>query len=254
MPTISSPRAPTVRSTTAEQFAPVLRVHAELVRESAPVVNSADARARIANGLVAYDAIRTLRTCGDLSSQFGRVLEAFQIAGFASNEDCHALQRCEPDVDDMVCAWLTGDRAPRDVRRGIARQAAIIVGNAMLVAARDRVGAPSVWRKWSRVACPCCGGSPDVAVLERGAHRTLICSRCDAQWRASRAGCLGCDVAETTGIARISNPALGYDLVMCHACGRFYKERPRRGMESLIVERAITTDLDFAAEQRGLRI
>ena len=55
-------------------------------------------------------------------------------------------------------------------------------------------------------------------------------------------------------IARISNPALGYDLVMCNSCGRFLKERPRRGLASLLVERALTAELDLAAEQRGLRI
>jgi hypothetical protein len=55
-------------------------------------------------------------------------------------------------------------------------------------------------------------------------------------------------------VARIANPELGYTLVMCSACGRFLKERPRRGIESLLVERAITTELDLAAEQRGLRI
>ncbi|MEP6618620.1 MAG: formate dehydrogenase accessory protein FdhE [bacterium] len=254
MPTASSTRKPTVRSATAEQFAPVTRAHAELVSEATPVVDAAGARARIANGQVAYDAIKMVRTCGALATSFGRVLEAFQVAGFASNEDCQALLDRHLDVDEIVCGWLTGDRTPRDVRRGIARQAAIIVGNAILGAASSRVGAPSAWRKWTRPVCPCCGGAPDIVVLERGAHRSLICARCDAQWRAGHAGCLGCEATEETGVARINNPALGYDLVMCHACGRFYKERPRRGMESLIVERALTAELDFAAEQRGLRL
>ena len=66
---------------------------------------------------------------------------------------------------------------------------------------------------------------------------------------------LGCDAVDSpTGIARISNPALGYDLMMCNSCGRFLKERPRRGLGSLLVERTITAELDVAAEQRGLRI
>ena len=51
-----------------------------------------------------------------------------------------------------------------------------------------------------------------------------------------------------TGIARIGNPALGYDLMMCNSCGRFLKERPRRGLGSLLVERTITAELDVAAE------
>jgi FdhE protein len=120
--------------------------------------------------------------------------------------------------------------------------------------ASERVGAPSVWKTWARVVCPCCGGAPDVALLERGGHRTLVCSRCDAQWRAPRTGCLGCDADDAPSIARIPNAAVGYELVMCNACGRFLKERPRRGLESLVVERAMTMELDVAAEQRGLRI
>jgi hypothetical protein len=74
------------------------------------------------------------------------------------------------------------------------------------------------------------------------------------QWRARRAGCLGCEEELAPAIARISNPELGYDLVMCNSCGRFLKERPRRGLESLVVERALTLELEMAAEQRGLRI
>lgn len=254
MPTLSPPRPATVRATTAEQLAPVLRVHADVLGSCTPTVDTEAARRRIARGNVAYDALRVLRSCGELATPFARVLEAFEVAGFLSNADRRALVESELDVDDLIAGWFTGDRTPRDPRKRAARQAAIVIGNALLRAATQKVGAPSVWRGWSRVVCPCCGGAPDIAVIERGAHRTLICARCDAQWRSPRAGCLGCEVPNAPGTARISNPALGYDLVMCSACGRFLKERPRRGMEALLVERAITVELDLAAEQRGLRI
>jgi formate dehydrogenase maturation protein FdhE len=243
-----------VRSTTAEQFAPVLRVQADVLSDCTPSVDSEAARQRVASGQVAYDALKVLGSCGDLFPRFIRVLDAFELAGFVSNSDRRALIDSGLDVDELVAAWFTGDRTPRDPRRRIARQAAIVIGNALLRAATARVGAPSVWKSWTRVVCPCCGGSPDIALVERGTQRILICARCDAQWRAPRAGCLGCDIAESPGIARIANPELGYVLVMCSACGRFLKERPRRGMESLVVERAMTTELDLAAEQRGLRI
>ena len=254
MPTASPPRQPTVRSTLVEQFAPVLHVHADLLGGCMPAVDPDSATRRIKNGQVAYDALRVLRSCGDLLPRFVRVLDAFEVAGFVSNDDRHALLHGELDVDDLVSGWFTGDRTPRDPRRRVARQAAIVVGNALLRAASALVGAPSVWRGWTRTVCPCCGGSPDIALVERNAQRTLVCARCDVQWRARRSGCLGCDTESTPAIARISNPALGYDLVMCNACGRFIKERPRRGVESFIVERALTTELDLAAEQRGLRI
>ena len=255
MISLSSPQPPSVRTTTAEQFEPVLRVHAEVLGTCEPVLDVDAAQQRIRAGQVGYDALRVLRSCGDLLPRFLLVLDAFEVAGFISNEDRRALSDGEPDVDDLVSGWFTGDRTPRDPRRRAARQAAIVVGNALLHAASTLVGPPSTWRAWVRAVCPCCGGAPDIVLVERGAQRTLVCARCDAQWHAQRAGCLGCDSDETPpALARISNPELGYDLLMCNACGRFIKERPRRGLESLIVERALTTELDLAAEQRGLRI
>ena len=249
-----SPRPATVRATLAEQFAPVLHVHAELLGDCAPAVDADEAQRRIRNGQVGYDALRVLQSCGDLHPRFVKVLDAFEVSGFVSNDERRTLLDDDLDVDDLVSGWFTGDRTPRDPGRRAARQAAIIVGNAVLRAASARVGEASVWSGWTRTVCPCCGGSPDIALVERGSQRTLVCARCDAQWRARRDGCLGCDTDDSPAIARIGNPELDYDLVMCNACGRFLKERPRHGIESFIVERALTTELDLAAEQRGLRI
>jgi hypothetical protein len=250
----ASPRPATVRSTVAEQFAPVLKVHADLVTDCTAVVDPEAAQSRIRAGQVGYDALRVLRSCGDLVPHYVRVMDAFEVAGFVSNDDRRHLLDCDLDVDDMVMGWFTGDRTPREPRRRAARQAAIVVGNAFLRAASTRVGAPSVWRGWTRTACPCCGGTPDIVLRERGANRTLVCARCDAQWRAPHPGCLSCRTVGPPNIACIENADVGYDLVMCNSCGRFLKERPRRGIEALLVERALTTELDLAAEQRGLRI
>ena len=254
MTTASLPRPTAVRGTLAEQFEPVLRVHAELLDGCEPQVDGDECQRRISNGIVAYDALRVLASCGDLRPRFAAMVDAFEVAGLISNDDRRTLLDGELDVDDLVSGWFTGDRTPRDARRRAARQAAILVGNALLRGASARVGAPSSWRGWTRSVCPCCGGSPDIALIERGAQRTLVCARCDVQWRARRTGCLGCDAEMAPAIARITNADLGYDLVMCNSCGRFLKERPRRGLESLIVERALTLELELAAEQRGLRI
>lgn len=251
---MTSPRPIPVRATLAEQFEPVLRAHAEIAEGCAPVLDVELTRSRIRAGQVGYDALRVMRSCGDLHPRFVRVLDAFEVAGFVSNDDRRAILHGDPDVDDLVSGWFTGDRTPRDQRRRTARQVAIVVGNAMLRTMSGMVGPGAHWKGWTRTVCPCCGGSPDMVLVERGAQRMLVCARCDAQWRARRAGCLGCDTDESASLARIANPELGYDLVMCNSCGRFIKERPRRGLESLIVERALTTELDLAAEQRGLRI
>ena len=243
----------TVRGTLAEQFAPILRLHADLFSGCVPAVDAEVARARIVAGQVAYDAPRVLRSCGELLPCFVRALDAFEVAGLLSNDDRRAILDDDLNVDDLISGWCTGDRTPLDARRRVARQMAIVVGSALLRAASARVGAPSVWKGWTRVACPCCGGSPDIALVEGTTQRTLICARCDAPWRTERVGCLGCNTDREPGIARISNPAIGYNLMICNACGRYLKERPRRGIDSLIVERALTAELDVAAEQRGLR-
>jgi hypothetical protein len=243
-----------VRGTLAEQFAPVMRAYADVAATCTPVVDVEAARARIRTGQAGYDALRVLRSCGDLHPRFVRVLEAFEVAGFVSNDDRRDILAGEPDVDELVSGWFTGDRIPREPRRRLARQVAIVVGNALLRTASTMVGAAATWKGWTRTVCPCCGGSPDLVLVERASQRSLVCARCDAQWRARRAGCLGCDAGDESSLARIPNPALGYDLLMCNACGRFIKERARKGLESFIVERALTTELDLAAEQRGLRI
>ena len=252
--TASLNRTGNVRSTMAEQLAPVLRAHAELMRGFTPIVDVAAARSRVKNGQIAYDALPVLRSVGDLGAAFVRLLDAFEVAGLVSNDERRAVLAAGFEVDDLVCGWFMGDHVSRDPTRRVAQQVAFAVGNAILHLATSRVGRPILWSTWSRTVCPCCGSSPDLALTD-GTLRTLVCAHCDAEWPAPRDTCLGCDAPATPlHIARIANAALGYDLLMCNDCGRFMKERSRRGTAPLLVERAITAELDHAAELRGLRI
>ena len=114
--------------------------------------------------------------------------------------------------------------------------------------------------EWNRSYCPCCGGSPDFSVrddtvdggLER--DRGLVCARCDTTWRTEALGCLGCGERESPTIARISSDALGYQLAICNACGRYLKEPAAPAPLDPLVERVLTAQLDAAAEARGLRL
>ena len=231
----------------------MLQAHAEVLRGFTPVVDIGVARERVRKGQVAYEALPVLRSVGDLTAAFVRLLDAFEVAGLVSNDERRGVLAAEFDIDDLVCGWFMGDPPPRDMRRRLAQQAAFTIGNA-LCRATALVGRPELWTAWRRTICPCCGGSPDIAFTD-GVARMLICARCDAEWRAPRDGCLGCDAPSSPmQMARIANAALGYDLVMCNSCGRFMKERPRRGTSPLLIERAITAELDHAAELRGLRI
>jgi len=151
----------------AEQFAPVLRVRAEVLKECTPAVDQADARRRIANGQIGYDALAVLRSCGELTSRFVRILDAFEVAGLVSNVERRAMLSTELDVDDLIFSWFTGNRTPRDPRRRLARQVAIVIGNALLRRATERVGTKALWRSWTRPVCPCCGGAPGTCCLNR---------------------------------------------------------------------------------------
>ncbi len=204
MATLTSSRSSSLRTNTAEQFAPVLRVHADVQRAAEPVVDPDMTRRRIATGQVAYDALRVIASCGDLTPRFKQVLEALEVAGLLSNDERRTVSAREHDVEELISGWLTGDRIPRDSARRAARQAAIIVGNAVLRRASERVGSPTLWKGWARIVCPCCGGAPDMALIERGGHRSLVCSRCDAQWRAPRCGMASVATPPTYPLLRAS--------------------------------------------------
>jgi hypothetical protein len=239
-----------VRSTLAEQFAPVLRAHAQLRSDCTPALDVERARARVASGYFAYDPAKVLASSADVRPGFTRMLAAFEVAGLISNDDSRALMRRSLAVDELVTAWLRGDWTSRDPRRHAGLQVAGLVGNAVLGAASALVFDAGIWSGWTRTRCPCCGGAADIALTDGNEDRTLICARCDTRWTSARETCLGCHSDE---IGRIRTPSLEYDLVICNACGRFIMERESTEPLALIVERAITAELALAAEQRGLR-
>src|SRR6185295_4366564 len=105
------------------------RAHAEIRDESQPLVDVEHAQSRIRSGQVGYDALRVLHSCGDPMPYFTRVLDAFEVAGFLSNEDRRSLLDSELDVDGLVRGWFFDDRTPLDPSCRIARQAGIVVGN-----------------------------------------------------------------------------------------------------------------------------
>ena len=89
--------------------------------------------------------------------------------------------------------------------------------------------------------------------MSTATKRTLVCWRCDTQWRTTHRGCLGCGANGPPDVARVPSPYLGYELAICNACGRYLKERRGSLTHELIVERTLTAGLDEAAQQRGLR-
>ncbi len=106
---------------------------------------------------------------------------------------------------------------------------------------------------WHRGYCPVCGGAPSFAVVHgEPGSRTLLCSRCNGEWRFSRMGCPFCLDRDR----QIYYPGEegGYRLCVCEACHRYIKSREMRGASTeccLPVETLATVAMDIAARGKG---
>ncbi|MBA3890321.1 MAG: formate dehydrogenase accessory protein FdhE [Gemmatimonadaceae bacterium] len=217
-------------------------------------VDTALARRRVKAGRPAFDALELLQGAGDLHRPFQRAAEAFELAGLATADQVWSA-RTQPLATVMMlgASWLAGEPLPRLEPRRLSQRAAAVVVGAVLSSAAGKVRTTVRSGTEDRSACPACGCSPEFSIVGPSG-RMLTCARCDTRWRTVRKGCLGCGAHDSPTVARIPSPDVGYDLVVCNGCGRYMKERTRRGGSDLLVERALTSQLDAAAERRGLRL
>lgn len=108
---------------------------------------------------------------------------------------------------------------------------------------------------WYRPRCPICGGEPDFAALARtNGARTLLCSRCDAEWISRRSGCPFCASDETEEQKYLVSEDGVYRLLLCEGCKRYLKTIDLRGVADerlLPVERILTLSMDLTAREMG---
>jgi FdhE protein len=109
--------------------------------------------------------------------------------------------------------------------------------------------------QWRRSYCPCCGGNPDFAYLdkERGA-RFLMCARCDSSWLFQRMECPCCGNQDQNTLAYFSDDSGLYRLYICEKCKNYLKAIDLRKTENQILlplERLSTLDLDAQASKSG---
>lgn len=236
-----------------DEFGPLVRVHAELGRFRLGPTRVKRARANLAEGRVAFDPHDVLRAAGDLDSSLARVATAFEMCGLTSARELDSFRKGYTVAQPLLKAWLVGERGSSDPGRRLALRATALVGNAILRSAATTVSKNASFSEWNRPTCPCCGGPPDLA-LKSDARRLLVCARCDSSWVAPTPGCLGCEATRPPTFVRVDAMDLGYELLVCHACARYIKERRGDEIQSPMLERALTAELDAAAERRGLRI
>jgi formate dehydrogenase maturation protein FdhE len=237
----------------ADQFGPVLQLQQALRSSVRPVVDVKEAQTRIASRRPGFDPVRILSRARTVITAFDRCVDALEVAGFASSTSVTALRQQQHDARALAISWAAGDSAPAAATQRLAQKAASLVAGAILQSNARVVMQKMSLDKWQRPVCPSCGGPPDLAFIE-GAKRSLVCSRCDTNWPVNTRGCIGCEATGSPTIARVRSPYLGYDLVICHACGRYLKERVGKAQHPPLVERALTAEMDAAAVRRGLRI
>ena len=108
---------------------------------------------------------------------------------------------------------------------------------------------------WRRNYCPICGGSPDLAYMEKEVGgRWLICSRCDSEWPYPRLQCPYCLNKEQSSITFFEDDQGLYRLYVCNQCKCYLKVIDLRKMESEVLmplERIYTVDLDSQAREKG---
>lgn len=248
--TLSRERAPTPFT---DEFGPLVRVHAELGRFRLGPTRVKRARANMAEGRVAFEPSDVLRAAGDLDASLARVATAFEMCGLTSARELDSFRKGYTVAQPLLKSWLVGERGSSDPGRRLALRSAALVGNAILRSAASHVSRESAFVSWQRATCPCCGGPPDLA-LRSESKRQLVCARCDTLWPAPTMGCLGCESTHPPTFVRVDAVDLGYELLVCHACARYIKERQGTEIQSPLIERALTAELDAAAERRGLRI
>ena len=242
-----------VRQHLHDQLAPVLALRDEIARSFRPAFDLDRARQRMLAGQPAYDPLEAIGSAGDLLVPFVRATVAVERAALAPAREMMAARDARFELLPLIAGWLASEPVPRDRVRAAARRAAALIANAVLRVSSAHVldGRPAP--RTGRPTCPCCGCAPDFTRSAAGA-RTLVCARCDTEWGAASGGCVGCGATTAPSIAHVESPLLGYRLVMCNPCGRYLKEPTAPWSDDVTIERALTAQLDAAAEARGLRL
>lgn len=101
--------------------------------------------------------------------------------------------------------------------------------------------------------CPICGEDAAFSVLTSpNGKRCLHCTMCGHEWPTTRVGCLRCgrkEASEQNYLNSVEFP--GIEVVVCEACGQYFKELDLRLLyvSDFIWEDVRTLPLNYAAEQ-----
>ncbi|MFC2022451.1 formate dehydrogenase accessory protein FdhE, partial [Chloroflexota bacterium] len=156
-------------------------------------------------------------------------------------------------------AWFNGKELPATILDGVSENLIQSIIHATLqpflsIYAKALTGSINQER-WRRGYCPICGGSPDLAFLEKEVGtRWLLCSRCDTEWQHQRLMCPYCGNQEQSTLSFYTDEDELYRLYVCEQCRCYLKTVDLRKAKSevpLQLERLYTLDIDMQAREYG---
>jgi FdhE protein len=115
------------------------------------------------------------------------------------------------------------------------------------------------WRdddRWMRSACPACGARPAMAQLagvEPGRQRFLVCGCCATRWRYLRTTCPFCEAAPHRLASLGIDGEGGLRIDYCESCRGYLKTYNGQGSEGVLLADWTSLHLDIAAAGRGWR-
>lgn len=160
----------------------------------------------------------------------------------------------------VVKAWLKGAFLPTkiagaNINEYVLREIVHTILKPFLAAYSETLIGLVEQNRWRRGYCPICGGTPDIAFLEKEVgERWLMCSRCDAQWHFQRLECPSCGNQDCKSLSYFSDDTRVYRLYVCDKCHTYLKAIDLRNAKediSLSLERLMTFDMDVQGQKRG---
>ena len=200
-----------------------------------------------------------------LIDTFNEVAAIFADYAGLFNTPSDSLRKLKADsflTEQTVKTWFKKNTLPakisvKDVSKNLLTAIIHIVLKPFLVSHAKTLADSIDQEHWRRNYCPVCGGSPDLAFLdkERGS-RWLVCSRCDTEWLFQRLQCPFCGTQDQNALAYFTDDEGLYRLYVCERCKHYLKAidlRLAKDEVLLPLERFYTLDLDRQAKEQGYK-
>lgn len=202
-----------------------------------------------------------------LRPRFRELLELVERVGSRELATVADGLRHDPDGWEILweAYWRGGDLSAWEEAYGPAvvffPKALLQPYGALLAAALrgDGEEGPALKAPETSGQCPLCGGPPQVSVLREeghGAARSLLCSRCETEWRYKRVRCASCGEEAFDRLVFLQAAEWPHVRVSaCRTCGRYVKDvdLTRDGLAVPVVDEIATLPLDLVAREEGYR-